>query len=67
MTATAQIDRQLEQREEALLENKLYTDLEFALEYFGIDELQDKLDYILTRMQAYGWEIDKRDILLELS
>ena len=56
-----------EMKEEELLESKLYTDLEFALEHFGIEELQDKLDYILTRMQAYGWEVDKRDIIGELS
>lgn len=52
-----------EQLDDYNLEQRLRSDLDFALEYLNIGTIDDEITNLLKRLRHYGWDLSRSELL----
>lgn len=52
-----------EQLDDYNLEQRLRSDLDFALEYLNIGAIDDEITNLLKRLRHYGWDLSRSELL----
>ena len=52
-----------EQLDDYNLEQRLRSDLDFALEYLNLGAIDDEIANLLKRLRHYGWDLSRSELL----